>query len=837
MKPIDLFDAMDGISETYIQETEQALERCEKKLRADNPVQPSAHESSRRSISNNSEITESSSRSANGTGTRSKQPVWQRIATGIAAAAAFAVFAGGGWFIAQQAKQTPPDFTSQLTDAGECNFLGGSGTVRIAGNMNLLYDDEKVYPRFAGFEAARSGSQLDYLQNRPILNDVLWDGETFYRIEGDSLYRIDNAGKDLDDTPFYTIDRDAHKDFFQGCQIDDAQILEIQKLAVDFYYIGFRIETPDEENNKNFGYLYNTASDKQELLLCDPANTPEITAYDSNHAYMSCLNGDIISLTFAPFNAELISDDIHLKTQGTNWLAANGNLYFMVNDTTAGNVEGRYDYVPDSYGKIDLRTGAYTEIVHEPDFYDFIPYGGKIYALSDDEKLICADPEWTEVETVFDFVSDLPHEIEKVLPQSVQDQYTVPILHAVDENYIQLSCPYTGSAGYLLIDRQTRDVRFLREDQPELQEETLPAEPEESNNIVNLFGGRGAIRPVYSSDYGRVEMYRDQDTYYLYSGRWCSCPVTGGQLTELPEQINGVSLPDDGFISDGEHIFTHTLDVISEGSGAPVPDTAELQKKMQELNKEAEPKGWKYQCSGIWHIRDSYFLTLRLIYAVEYPFGEQNPDLPNLYEIWTDSSGKILSEEAAPDNSGEGISYYFCSDDKSKMYAIINQELYQKEYTDGTMKTEPVPNDYGKLRDICFGEDADYYTKGTDWWLYTRENGQEIRLNSREFRLDEHPMLAPDQRFFYCKTEDNYEDTNDQEEMRSWDSLWEWKGSGEKKLIYQPETDSMLRIIGYESDEKGGYYIIVNQMSDQDPTVRYLFIDPVSGQIRKQIQI
>ncbi len=837
MKPIDLFDAMDGISETYIQETEQALERCEKKLRADNPVQPSAHESSRRSISNNSEITESSSRSANGTGTRSKQPVWQRIATGIAAAAAFAVFAGGGWFIAQQAKQTPPDFTSQLTDAGECNFLGGSGTVRIAGNMNLLYDDEKVYPRFAGFEAARSGSQLDYLQNRPILNDVLWDGETFYRIEGDSLYRIDNAGKDLDDTPFYTIDRDAHKDFFQGCQIDDAQILEIQKLADDFYYIGFRIETPDEENNKNFGYLYNTASDKQELLLCDPANTPEITAYDSNHAYMSCLNGDIISLTFAPFNAELISDDIHLKTQGTNWLAANGNLYFMVNDTTAGNVEGRYDYVPDSYGKIDLRTGAYTEIVHEPDFYDFIPYGGKIYALSDDEKLICADPEWTEVETVFDFVSDLPHEIEKVLPQSVQDQYTVPILHAVDENYIQLSCPYTGSAGYLLIDRQTRDVRFLREDQPELQEETLPAEPEESNNIVNLFGGRGAIRPVYSSDYGRVEMYRDQDTYYLYSGRWCSCPVTGGQLTELPEQINGVSLPDDGFISDGEHIFTHTLDVISEGSGAPVPDTAELQKKMQELNKEAEPKGWKYQCSGIWHIRDSYFLTLRLIYAVEYPFGEQNPDLPNLYEIWTDSSGKILSEEAAPDNSGEGISYYFCSDDKSKMYAIINQELYQKEYTDGTMKTEPVPNDYGKLRDICFGEDADYYTKGTDWWLYTRENGQEIRLNSREFRLDEHPMLAPDQRFFYCKTEDNYEDTNDQEEMRSWDSLWEWKGSGEKKLIYQPETDSMLRIIGYESDEKGGYYIIVNQMSDQDPTVRYLFIDPVSGQIRKQIQI
>ena len=837
MKPIDLFDAMDGISEKYIQETEQALECCEKTIRADNPAQPSAHGNIRRSIEKNTEKSESGSRSANGTGIHSKQPILQRFATGIAAAAAFAVFAGGGWFIVQQAKQTPPDSQSQLTEAGERNFLDGSGTVRIAGNMNLLYDDTKVYPRFAGYEAARSGSQLDYLKKRPLLNDVLWDGERFYRIEGESLYRIDNTGKHIDDAPFYTIDYDAHKVFFTGFEISDAQLLEIQKLADNIYYIGFRLETPDDENNKNFGYLYNTASGRQELLLCDPANTPEIAADDSNHAYMSCLNGDIMRLTFAPFNAELISDDIHLKTEATNWFAASGNLYFMVNDTTAGNVEGRYDFVPDSYGKIDLETGAYTEIVHEPDFTDFIPYGGKIYALSDGEKLICADPEWTEVETIFDFASDLPHEIEKVLPQSVQDQYTTPILHAVDENYIQISCPYTGSAGYLLIDRQNGDVRFLRENQSEdsVQDGVMQAEPEESNDIINVFGGSGEIRPVYSSNYGDVKMYRDQDAYYMYSDVWFTCPVTGGQLTALPEQINGVSLPADGFISDGDHIYTSALNVISEGSGAPVPDTAELQKRMQDLNKEAEPKGWKYQCSGIWHIRDRYFLTLRMIYAVEYLFGEQNPDLPHLYEIWTDSSGKILSEEAASDNSG--VNYYFCSDDKSKMYAIINQELYQKEYTDGTMKTEPVPNDYGKLRDICFGEDADYYTKGNDWWLYTRENGQEIRLNSREFRLDEHPMLAPDQRFFYCKTEDNYEDTNDQEEMRSWDSLWEWKGSGEKKLIYQPETDSMLRIIGYESDEKGGYNIIVNQMSDQDPTVRYLFIDPVSGQIRKQIQI
>ena len=836
MKPIDIFDAMDNISEKYIRETEQVLECCEGNADAAGSAQPSPHKGSSRSISRTAESPEAIRQTKNDGGMRRKQPILQRIATGTAIAAACTVFVGGCWFIAQHRRQAQSDSTSELLEENERNFLGGSGTIHIAGNMNLLYDDEKIYPRFAGYEAARSGSQLDYLQQRPILNDVLWDSEIFYRIEGESLYRIDNAGKHLDDAPFYTIDYDAHKDFFQGFEISDAQFLEIQKLADNIYYIGFRLETPDDENNKNFGYLYNTASGQQELLLCDPANTPEIAAYDSNHAYMSCLNGDIMRLTFAPFNAECISDDIHLKTEATNWFAANGNLYFMVNDTTAGNAEGRYDFVPDSYGRIDLRTGAYTEIVHEPDFTDFIPYNGKIYALTDSEKLICADPEWNTVETIFDFASDLPYEIEKVLPQSMQDQYTVPILHAVDENYIQISCPYTGSAGYLLIGRQNGDIRFLREDQPEVQEETLPAEPEESNNIVNIFGGRGALRPVYSSDYGRVEMYRDQDTYYLYSGRWCSCPVTGGQLTELPEQINGVSLPDDGFITDGEHIFTHTLDVISEGSGAPVPDTAELQKRMQELKKEAEPKGWMYLCSGIWHIRDRYFLALRLTNAVDYPLYEQNPDLPHLYEIWTDSSGKILSEESVADTSE--IRYYFSSDDKSRLYAIINQKLYQMEYTDGMTKTEPFPNDYGKLMDICFGENAAYYTSADNWRLYTRENGQDIQLSRREFAIfEEHPMLAPDQRFFYCVREDNFEDTKDPEKMRMWDSVWEWKGNGEKELIYQPETDSQLRIIGYESDDKGGYNIIVYQMSTQERKERYLFIDPVSGQIRKQIQI
>ncbi|MBP0989548.1 MAG: hypothetical protein J6S92_14905 [Oscillospiraceae bacterium] len=465
MKPDDIFDALDGISEKYIAETELAVRRHRESRTVQTHTNGGTAEETGRAGSEagkETAVRQNTTERQTGTDIAAKQPVWQRLATGLAAAAACAVFIGGGWFILQQAKQNPPQDSATYNELDR-NFLGGYGEVRIAGNMNLLYDNQSLYLRFAGYEAARSGSARSLMQQRPILNDVYWDGEQFYRTEGTALYRIDNAGNHLDRTPFFTINYSDYQEFFSNPVLDDSQFLEIQKLADGIYFLAFRIETPDDENNRTFSYLYQPETGQQELLLCDDSHEAEIAAYDSNHGYMSCLLGDIFRITYAPFSVECISDDIHVKSGTTNWTAADGNLYFMVNDTTAGNVQGRHDYTPDSYGKIDLETGAYTEIVHEPDFTDFIPYDGKIYVLSGGTKLLCADPEWENVETICDLSRDLPKNIKHALPMSKQDIYATPILHAVDENYIQISCPFQDAPGYLLLDRRTGDFRFFTE--------------------------------------------------------------------------------------------------------------------------------------------------------------------------------------------------------------------------------------------------------------------------------------------------------------------------------------------------------------------------------------
>ncbi len=91
MKPIDLFDAMDGISETYIREAERAVERHAKKRNTAVPIDTAAQE------------TPDAVKHLKAEGSiHSRKPVWQRISTCIAAAAACAVFVGGGWFIVQQ---------------------------------------------------------------------------------------------------------------------------------------------------------------------------------------------------------------------------------------------------------------------------------------------------------------------------------------------------------------------------------------------------------------------------------------------------------------------------------------------------------------------------------------------------------------------------------------------------------------------------------------------------------------------------------------------------------------------------------------------------------------
>ena len=117
-----------------------------------------------------------------------KNTMIRRITTGFAAAAACAVFACGGWFIYQQAKQQTLNSDensvteisqtgSSLTDLQEesTNFLGGLGEIRILGkgmqdgpgNDAVLYDDTRWYFSNASLYAHRTGEDtVEYSEMR-----------------------------------------------------------------------------------------------------------------------------------------------------------------------------------------------------------------------------------------------------------------------------------------------------------------------------------------------------------------------------------------------------------------------------------------------------------------------------------------------------------------------------------------------------------------------------------------------------------------------------------------------------------------------------------------------
>ena len=532
MKPIDLYDAMEGIPDQYIEAAKPAVKRPgESRAVTAQTVRAAEPDSSRPRTQKRQNRKDSIRMST-------IQPVWQRITTGFVAAAACAVFVGGGWFIVQQAKQNRQQETEDSMSKSAPNFLGGLGRIHVASDMYLMYDNEKAYFSLASYEAKRSSSEVGKLTEREHAAEYLWDGEQFYHAEDKALYRVGMDGKHLDNTPFYTIDTDEIQKQV-STDIVSTYFLETQKLADGYYYVCFAIGTATDKtvnwDNKVFACIYQPENGQQDFIPNGIISQPHLIMNGSD-IIVSEGNGDLYRVTLNPVNIEALGNVQPTAAFESNFALSDGSLYYM-----ASKAEDESEKL--SYGKINLKTLEYTDVLETPDFTDFVPYDGEIYALSSDgSKLICADPDMKHVKTVCDFNGMMTEKQQAALAEDMTQHSYLPVLHAVDDNWFMIDLSSVDSArGKALIDRKTMKMQLFTQNSADDIPETA-AKP-------NIYGGTGALHTA-----GNMWLvYDDSNVYFEYS----ALRGERNPASQISDTVLFSAGRDTALIYDGKYLYTH----------------------------------------------------------------------------------------------------------------------------------------------------------------------------------------------------------------------------------------------------------------------------------------
>ena len=878
MKPIDIFDAMDGLREEYIKETEEAISR-QGASRTDQ-----AHGSENagkvhgktglKQVSVMNENPDVQKPQIRKDVTNSRLPVWQRIMAGISVAAVFAVFVGGGWVIVQRAKQSQHGSANSLTESGERNFLGGTGEIHVAVSqgapkhgLDLMYDDTKVYFQGGKYAADRSGSIVSHAYPtdpgvQETLSHTLYDGEQFYYQDGESLYIMDNAGNKQTE-PFYEISTDSvfrvqnppdDMDSPEGnSMIPEIWITNIQKLRENEYAIRATSNIYEDgeaiykqSGNEIYRPLESEPTRQREIapgfpgcitLVRDDIAVAQSQSFGRFLRWDPNLPTGIPTGMDDPAMAEMASSTLMTLGDGETtqpaelgkaWAVHENSIYYMT-----GTVADHVNYEPSHYAALDIYTNNFID-KGEAVFADFIPGEDEIlYVTRDGRGLYRSDYELNEPELLFSYDDSVPAEIRGV----VSEAKPLFSLDAADTNYAlaALDCPSDTDAAFALFDRISGEMRYFTAeavaadpvqdnttpDRTE-QEKSVPDETAVQTDAVNALGGSGTLYPVGWNNHGKMLLIRDNDNYYYHYYMqdalcWLSCPLTGGQFKALstPEDLS--ENPFYYVISDGERIYTGNLDIVSDGSAENSFDPSDVQDFLHTLNTNAESRGgWRYECKNIWHIRDRYFIVME----DASQFLEDHILSSDNYEVWTDDSGNIISAGKAK----KGTMLYYSSDDKREMYAIINGEHELLDCPGYELDDKPDPTAYGRIFDAyCVGDEEFYCAEGNV--LYTRVNGQPVLIDETPKNIG-WMQLAPDRRFFYQSGDG----------QNSSDALFLWE-NGEKKLIYQLEDGNSLVCFGFEPAESGGYNIVLVQSNQNATKMYYVFIDADTYETVKQLTV
>lgn len=806
MKPEQLLESMEHISADYIAEAKPHTEpHQESRVR-----QPETEKPEKKDIRKHYRAAAPS-----GTGKdiiMRKQSVTQRVTTGIVAAAACAVFVGGGIFIAQQAKQNRPEVANSGNDIAEqtnANFLGGTGEIHVAGTTEFMYDDTRVYFDFGHSCGSRNTEDLNVLQDtgdavKNFLTHVYWDGDRFYYADGIALYRLNNDGTH-ENMPFFSADcYDGSADW------NDFQYSDITHLTGSYY--GVRMSHLNGSDYAVSYCLYNAETQQAELMPIDTGHIQFFAETDDSILLENPETGGMTRYTFSTKSRKEIRFNGYELANG-KLLLRDHTLYGLMRKTA-----GASNALP-QYCKVDLSTGNCAELIAAPpEISSFAACGDSIFTITKGMFLNESDPEFVQLNELCYYDDIRPERFSDIAAEEID---SVPMYYVVaaDENYVAVRLGSGSDAERnLLYDRRENKPVFYYLNHA-VQENPVDT----TDGDTNLLGGTGTIRPVNGERASFTWLLRDDQYYYIHTDgneerSWFRYPLEGGQGTMISSPVSNPPSNDmyAELVTDGTNILNRSLQRIVGGEMYPSMDEI-----CEKLSPEAQEKKNLLECAGIWKIADKYFMWIAGR-EVDYDIC-----------IWLDSSGNILDMQEY-DDAQHTMGGVFCDQEHEHMYQTIDHEdigrrqidlIPMPGYPDESYTT---PEEWAITSAVISGGKTLY-----SMWSETGKNQCELRLSDD----DGSSILLANGNILSFNTRDDkvyytvHDDSGSENAAYTIYMIDLQSDTHEPVAIYK--SDSVTSVNAFtESSTPAGYEIVVYNSNQS-----VIFLDPDTYAVTRELSM
>lgn len=643
MRPEDLIDAMSMISQDYVTEAKPVPKRLTESRNTKRDA-AGMHES----------ITVSRGDAASGKDyTVKKQSAIQRIMTGIAATAACAVFACGGWFIYKQAKQQPEidpneqsvsdsdvSETDSTVDVQEVtrNFLGGQGEIHMLDRSlselgiveSVLYDDTRWYFRNADSYAERSsGSETAVFRSMPaeisnMFGNLFCDGSRFYIAGDQSLYILNNDGT-CSEQPFFRLTEQMLE---PGSAVSGYWFNSITRMTDTDWLIRMRSE------NKSFTAVYHADGTVNVL--------PDDIWYDLP---VVCGDGSLLAARTGDAKYDGID---RIRTDGTveemtrfsgatnivHHIAVYGDKLYVLLETYDDTGSEQYEYC-----ELDLSTHGFRTLKNPDMGMDADPRLD--YAFTNGQKafliktfpeynrtvLYSADPDWEHEQEIYrlDAFTEMPDEVRRRMGDADQSGFRFDMACA-DENYAVLAI---SGGQYAVCDLTTGAVQYFYADAAPSgsmnmnESESLHIDASLYNALdagftgTNFLGGEGSL---YIPKNGSTVLWYDDTNFYMPAGCFRRDGNTEYKITEATDCAVSYALGE--IISDGSRLYT-----VKDGALNLVDNSGKLTPFFRLSDAGLDDST---RISTVFRVGDQYF------------FGGSDLSRESTAYVWTDKDGKIL---------------------------------------------------------------------------------------------------------------------------------------------------------------------------------------------------